>query len=136
MHIIENPPVKRLMPLQEMLERERAPGIVDIWVCVKPYYLAIEHDGDIVGVASISMGEDVAEIYKIYVLPNHRRSGFGKALFGETLNRLFNSGISEILVETASAEGFALVKSSASNFQLVEYGPDKYGIQLNVRTDT
>lgn len=131
MRIIENPPNTELQKLQEVLEKERPEGIVDIWVCLDPFYLALENSGSIVGVASISLGDEVAEIYKIYVSPNHRRSGIAKQLFNEALQRFRQHGIKEVFVETASEAGFLWLNAVASGMKINSYGGNKYSFQLD-----
>lgn len=130
MQIIENPPNIELQKLQDILEKERPEGIVDIWVCLDPFYLALKSEGSIVGVASISLGYEVAEIYKIYVSPCHRRSGVAKQLFNEALQRFRQKGIKEVFVEVASEAGFLWLNSVVSGMKINSYGENKYSFQL------
>ncbi len=131
MRIIENPPNTELQKLQEVLEKERPEGIIDIWVCLDPFYLALENSGSIVGVASISLGDEVAEIYKIYVSPSHRRSGFAKQLFNEALQRLRQRGIKRVFVEIASEAGFLWLTAVVSEIKIDSYDGSKYSFQLD-----
>ena len=130
MQIIENPPMAGLDELQDILIRESPGGIVDIWVCINPLYVAAEHGGSIVGVASISMAGDAAEIYKIYVAPSQRRRGVAKKLFNEALLRLRRHGIKEVFLEMASEAGLALLQAVVLDHQIRKYDDKKYGIQL------
>lgn len=123
--------MSRLYELQDILTKERPGGIVDIWVCVNPVYLAVEHVGSIIGVASISIADDAAEIYKIYVAPSQRRAGIAKKLFNEALLRLRSHGIKEVFVEIASEAGLALLRAVVSGHQLHNHGDCKYGIRLD-----
>ena len=130
MEIIENPSIEALQKLQEILEKERPGGIVDIWVCIKPYYLAVEHAGSIIGVASISLGCVEAEIYKIYVSPSYRRQGVARRLFDEALLRFRQYGIKEVLVETASQAGRQWFQSVTLDQRVECMCDDKYSFQL------
>ncbi len=131
MQIIENPPKTALQNLQEVLEKERPEGIVDIWVCFNPFYLAVECAGSIVGVASISLGDDAAEIYKLYVAPDHRRSGVARKLFDEALNFFCQHGINEVFVEIASEAGRLWFQSATSGLVVNHYYDNKYSFQLD-----
>lgn len=131
MRIIENPSDTALQKLQEVLEKESPEGIVDIWCLIQPFYLAAEDAGSIVGVASISWGDDCAEIYKIYVAPHYRRGGIAKQLFGEALQRFRQNGIKQIVVETASEAGFSLLRSVTNGMHVDDLHDNKYIIQLD-----
>jgi N-acetylglutamate synthase-like GNAT family acetyltransferase len=131
MQIIENPPKTALQNLQEVLEKERPEGIVDIWVCVNPFYLAVECAGSIVGVASISLGDDAAEIYKLYVAPDHRRSGVARKLFDNALNFFCQHGIKEVFVETTSEAGRLWFQSATSGLDVNHYYDNKYSFRLD-----
>ena len=131
MQIIENPPKTALQNLQEVLEKERPEGIVDIWVCVNPFYLAVECAGSIVGVASISLGDDAAEIYKLYVAPDHRRSGVARKLFDKALNFFCQHGIKEVFVETTSEAGRLWFQSATSGLDVNHYYDNKYSFRLD-----
>ena len=131
MRIIENPPNSELQKLQEVLEKERPEGIVDIWVACYPFYLAVENADSIVGVASICLGCESAEIYKIYVEPCHRRSGVAKQLFNEALQRFRQNGIKEVFVETASEAGFLWLKSVTQGIKLDHHFGNKHSFRLD-----
>ncbi len=131
MRIIENPPDAELQKLQKVLEKERPEGIVDIWVCVNPFYLAVEHAGSIVGVAAISLGGDVAEIHKIYVSPFHRRSGVARQLFDEAIQRFRQYKIREVFVEIASKAGGLWLQSATSEMQVDHHYDNKYSFRLD-----
>lgn len=133
MRIIENPPKAELQKLQEVLEKERPEGIADIWVCFNPFYLAVEHAGSIVGVAAISSIGDVAEIYKIYVAPFHRRSGVARQLFDEALQRFRQHKIREVFVEIASEAGFLWLQSATSGMHLDHHYDNKYSFRLAIK---
>ncbi len=96
---IENPSFEELQKIQDQLSFEKGLGIEDIWCSLNPYYLLAEKSGKNVGVLSISVGEEFAEIYKLYVPKEHRRKGVGRALFDHAVTVLRLRGIKKIGIE-------------------------------------
>lgn len=99
MNFIHNSDVEQLCSLQECLDADYGNGIRDIWVIVRPYYIAVVEDGKIVGVVSISLGSDASEIYKLYVMPSYARRGLGTALVNEALRFLSELKVPEVYLE-------------------------------------
>ncbi|MEH6393933.1 GNAT family N-acetyltransferase [Pseudoalteromonas sp.] len=103
--IIENPPVGVLNKVQEQLSFEQGLGIVDIWCCLNPSYLLAVESGENAGVLSLSVGDEMAEVYKLYVPKGHRRKGVGRALFNHAVSLLREQEIKEIGIETVGDSG-------------------------------
>ena len=114
--IIENPPTEELYKVQVQLSSEKDLGIVDIWCPVNPSYLLAVESGKNVGVLSISVGEELAEVYKLYVPKEHRRMGVGRALFDHAVSLLRMRGIKQIGIE-AVGDSHSFWKEIISNYQ-------------------
>jgi ribosomal protein S18 acetylase RimI-like enzyme len=130
-NIIENPSESALRQLQDILASERPGGIVDIWVNFSPFYLAAEHDGSIIGVASLSVHDTAAEIYKLYVAPSHRRSGVAGKLFHGAIHRMRRSGKAEVHIEVTSEAGRSFFEALNLEYNVQEIDQGKYVIQLD-----
>lgn len=134
MRIIEDPSREDLQKLQDILEKNRQEGIHDIWAVISPWYLAMEHDGVIVGVISVSFyGNEAAEIYKIYVHPAYRRNGVARALFREALRRFCRLGIKQVFFEASSEAGLRFLQSETAGMKVDRNGYDKYIILLDCK---
>lgn len=102
-----SPSKSKLQAIQDQLDKERDQGIRDIWVCVSPCYLAVEEDGVLVGVASLSLGTDACELYKLYVPSVHRGKGIASSLVEKAIEISKNIGASELQIEIAGeSRGF------------------------------
>lgn len=101
MKFIKSPSQLQLNELQTQLEKNPEHGIVDIWVCIEPFYLLAEENGESIGVASISLGNEAYELYKLYVSKIHRGKGIGTALVNEIIEIAKQNDVSEILIEIA-----------------------------------
>lgn len=114
--IIENPPVSELNKVQEQLSFEQGLGIVDIWCSLNPSYLLAVESGENAGVLSLSVGNELAEVYKLYVPKAHRRKGIGRALFNHAVSLLREQGIKEIGIE-AVGDSHLFWNEIISNFR-------------------
>lgn len=129
MKIIESPSEEQLNQLQEVLGNEQNAGIVDIFGPMVSVYLGAEDAGSLVGVASISLWEECAELYKLYVAPSHRRRGIGRALAEATIEYLKVRNIRELDVEI-SGRSRDFWESFASRFEILWYSHEKFGITV------
>jgi GNAT superfamily N-acetyltransferase len=66
-----------------------------------------EIDGDLVGMARITVKGDLAELDKLFVEPTHLRSGGGRALFDWAKNAARQAGATTLVIESdPNASGF------------------------------
>lgn len=130
MKINEDPTERQLKDLQKILSGERDAGIVDIWSVLDPLYMVAEEDGNAIGVATISMGDDIAELYKLYVVPTHRGKGVGGKLVENVVARVRDRNVEELIVEIAG-NGADFWERWKARYQTTDYGSDKFGMLLN-----
>jgi GNAT superfamily N-acetyltransferase len=131
MRIIENPTDRQLNDLQKVLENDPGVGIVDIWTMTSPFYLVAEDGGVAVGVASTSLGEGVAELYKLYVVPSYRGKQVGRQLVDYVIRKLRARYVEELIVEIAG-DSYGFWQKLAWEYQLNDYGPGKFGMLINM----
>jgi len=129
MKIIENPSEEQLHQLQEVLSNEQNVGIVDIYGVMVSVYLGAEDASALAGVASISLGEECAELYKLYVVPSRRGDGIGRALAEATIEYLRARNIRELNVEISGrSRGFW--EKFASRYETQWYSSEKFGVMV------
>lgn len=128
--IIVNPPETNLFDIREILSTDTEREITDILVSINPFYIVAEDGGCTVGIASISMGDGAAELYKMYVSPLYRRRGVAQALFIELLRVLRNRNIEELYVETITSAGRAFLQAVTSEFEVQHLHGDKFSVLI------
>lgn len=129
MKIIEGPSEEQLSRLQEVLGNEKDAGIVDIFGPMVSVYLGAVDADSLVGVASISLGEECAELYKLYVIPSNRRKGIGRTLAEATVEYLRVRNIRELNVEIVGRSRH-FWESFASDFEILWYSHEKFRIAI------
>jgi GNAT superfamily N-acetyltransferase len=129
MQIIENPSDEQLRKLQEVLRGERLTGIVDIFGVAVSVYLGAEVAGSLVGVASIQIGTEEAELYKLYVIPTYRGKGIGRALVETSIEYLRARNIREVNVEI-SGDSYGFWQSITADRNIEWYADEKFGISV------
>lgn len=115
-----SPSDSQLKAIQNQLEQEKFQGIRDIWVCISPYYFGVEENNLLIGVASMSLGSEACELYKLYVPISHRGKGVASSLVKKAIEISKNHGAHELYVQTAGdSRGFweKIVKNE--NFELI-----------------
>ncbi|WP_323939497.1 GNAT family N-acetyltransferase [Aeromonas caviae] len=103
MDIIEDNNREMLKKIQSTLDSENKlkndVGIADIWHTLgNPRYFIAIADNKPIAVATLH-GYDEPELYKLYVIPSHRRKNVAKSLVEHVINNLSQNGINELFVE-------------------------------------
>ena len=100
-----SPSESQLKLIQDQLEKEENQGIHDIWVCISPYYFGIEENNKLVGVASMSLGNEACELYKLYVPYTHRGKGIASELVKKAVEISKKRGAKDLYIEIAGNSG-------------------------------
>lgn len=102
-----SPSDSQLESIQNQLEQEEYLGIRDIWVCINPYYFGMEENNKLIGVASMILGSEACELYKLYVPCSHRGKGIASSLVKKAVEISKNNGAHELYVEiSGNSSGF------------------------------
>lgn len=78
------------------------------------------------GYVSLSVAGDVADVVRVAVHPDHRRSGLGRALLDAALDAATAAGVERVLLEVAHDNAAALGLYAAAGFADVSRRPDYY----------
>jgi GNAT superfamily N-acetyltransferase len=71
------------------------------------HFKVAEIDGDLVGMAQVTIKGDIAELDKLFVEPTHLRSGGGRVLFDWAKNTARQAGATTLVIESdPDASGF------------------------------
>lgn len=133
MRFVHPAPKHYLNYLQEILNANPEPGIANILVnrspISKPYYIVAEDAGLAVGVASINCGEELCELYKLYVVPSSKGKGIGTALVVKVLEILRQRNVKTLAIEMAEGS-FPFWQKFAETHPLEPFYDNKYFYQL------
>ena len=114
------PSDSQLKAIQNQLEQEEYQGISDIWVCMSPYYFGVEESTMLIGVASMSLGNEACELYKLYVPISHRGKGVASSLVKKAIEISKNHGTHELYVQIAgNSRGFWEKVVKNENIELI-----------------
>lgn len=98
--------------------------------------------GDVVGVVALRHVEDVADLDRVIVRPDHRRGGLGRRLVGAGLAWAREAGAERVLLEVAAINAPARALYDACGFTRIAerahyYGPGQTALVLEapVRAD-
>ncbi|MGV6475000.1 GNAT family N-acetyltransferase [Azotobacter vinelandii] len=130
MRIIENPPNHQLIKLQEVLSKDTEAGIDDIWGTLVFDYIGAEDNGVLVGVASVSLNDEFAEIYKLYVAPSQRGKGIGSLILERTIQYVRERGVRALGVEIAG-NSYSFWEKATSNYRIKKYSDTKFEIIIS-----
>lgn len=64
-----------------------------------PFFLVAEEDGHVVGFAHATFMGEKADLHRIYLEPDHQRSGIGSALYEEVERKLSDKAVERIELE-------------------------------------
>ncbi|AOR59234.1 GNAT family N-acetyltransferase [Pectobacterium parmentieri] len=103
MKIINNPPEVVLQKIQKILTKENedtkpSVGIVDLGGsdgCL--HYVALDDDEEPIGAATLQFE---SELYKLYVVPLHRKNKVAEGLVKHVMEIVKQKGESELFIET------------------------------------
>ncbi len=84
------------------------------------HYLVAEDDGRVLGHAVASLAGDIAELQRIAVAGEHRRSGIASALLDEVLVLATTGGADRVLLEVREDNTAALAFYAARDFVEVD----------------
>lgn len=133
MRFIHPAPQHYLDYLQETLNANPEPGIVDIWVKCNPYcsgyYIVAEEAGSAVGVAGLNLGDELCELFKLYVAPSSKGKGIGTALVDKVLEILRERNVKTLAIEMAEGS-FPFWQKFAETHPLEPFYDNKYFFQL------
>lgn len=115
MRIIYTADETLVFPLQTELKKSltgKGDGITelvdppDIRDRYNTHYMVATHDGYPIGSATIRIGNEQCELYKLYVSPEFRRHSVGTTLFRHVIRHMRRIGMTEMKVQAqpASAE--------------------------------
>ncbi|BEP42985.1 GNAT family N-acetyltransferase [Variovorax sp. V15] len=131
MQFNESPTIEQLRELQKLLsENLEKNGIQNIYGEDDPFYLLAEDAGVSLGIATINLGSEEAELYKLYVPPTHARKGVGTALVKKAIEILQKNQIKELHIEIAG-ESHDFWNRIVENREIRIYAPNKFGILLD-----
>ncbi|MBE8991259.1 GNAT family N-acetyltransferase [Nostoc sp. LEGE 12450] len=98
--------------------------------------LLAQYEAQIVGCACLrKIGEDVGEIKRMYVSPEFRRKGIGRALLGTIVNKASSIGYSKIRLDSAPFAKEAHTLYRVYGFQDIEPYLEKIEIPLEHRAN-
>jgi len=120
---------EQLSKIQWILDKNPEPGIVDIRASFNSSSIVAEETGSILGVATIIWGDDASELYKLYVVPNHKRKGVGTALANKTIDILKEHNVKELLIEIAG-ESRPFWENFILNHRTINFDYDKFSIAI------
>lgn len=131
MRIINDPSPQQLAVLQSELDEENNVGIVDIYGPLISFYLAVEDDDSILGVAGISFeeGDDSAELYKLYVAPSHRSKGVSTFLLKKTIDFLVKKNVKELYIESTD-KSLSFWRKILTGYKSNDYCDNKFSILI------
>jgi len=89
--------------------------------------LLAEEDGAATGFASAAVVADVADLTRIAVTPAARRSGLGRALLTDLVERVAGLGAERMMLEVADTNEAALALYRAAGFAEITRRRDYYG---------
>jgi ribosomal-protein-alanine N-acetyltransferase len=95
-----------------------APGLAGDLPTVR--FLVAESDDEVVGHAVVSLAGDIAELQRISVAPERRRSGVASALLGRALDLGVESRADRMLLEVRADNAGALAFYGARDFVEVD----------------
>lgn len=90
------------------------------------HYLVAERDGAVAGYAVASVAGDIAELQRIAVRPDARRSGLASALLDEVVTLSRAGGADRLLLEVRDTNAGALAFYAARGFVEVDRRPRYY----------
>ena len=122
-------PQAQLEALQEILNANPEPGIDDIWVTWNPRYIVAEDASLVVGVAGLSWGDDLCELFKLYVPPSSKRKGVGTALVDKTMEILRENHVAALGIEVVEGS-FPFWEKIAEIYPIEHYYDNKYIFHL------
>lgn len=130
MHAVRVTTREQLCSLQEKLDSEENIGIMDIFGNNIDHYLSLKYEGKSIGMAAIiADGNEIAEIFKLYILPEYRKNKYGLYLLREVINRLQRQGFKEIFVETTlNSEKFW--EKAKAQYRTKQYDWNKFAILI------
>lgn len=79
-------------------------------------YVAIEHDGELVGYAGLDLGED-AQVMTIGVAPAHRRQGHARRMLGHLVDLARQHGSRAVLLEVRASDPGAQALYAQTGFE-------------------
>lgn len=92
-------------------------------------YLAVLND-EVIGLVSINQQRDEASIFGFGIVPEYRSKGYGKELLHLIIDRLWQTGITEIMIDVNSENAHALELYKKSGFY-IEVAFDYYRIKVS-----
>lgn len=90
------------------------------------HYLVVREIGEVVAYAVVSVAGDVAELQRIAVDPDHRRSGHATRLLADVVRRAAADGAARLLLEVREDNAAALAFYAASGFAELDRRPRYY----------
>ncbi|NYF98950.1 ribosomal protein S18-alanine N-acetyltransferase [Janibacter cremeus] len=91
-------------------------------------YLLAEDEGGVIGYAGLDHGGEVSDVMTIAVLPRTRRTGLGRRLLEELVDRSVRAGAQRLLLEVREDNAAARKLYAARGFELLAtrrgYYPD------------
>jgi GNAT superfamily N-acetyltransferase len=110
LELIVNPAKTHLDALQDVLHKKRD-VISDIWAQKNPFirkviYILALVDGQPAGVATLNIGEVCGEIHKLYVAPDFKLRGVGRALFLKAIEVLREEKMEEFHLDIHGGVAF------------------------------
>lgn len=83
-------------------------------------YLLAEDEGGVAGYAGLDHGGEVSDIMTIAVLPRTRRTGLGRRLLEELVDRSVHAGAQRLLLEVREDNTAARALYAARGFELLQ----------------
>lgn len=83
-------------------------------------YLLVEDEGGTLGYAGLDHGGEVSDVMTIAVLPRARRTGLGRRLLDELVERSLRAGADRLLLEVRADNDAARGLYAARGFQLLQ----------------
>jgi GNAT superfamily N-acetyltransferase len=123
-------PPAQLDALQEILNANPEPDIVDIWANWNPRYIVAEDAGSVAGVAGLNWGNDLCELHKLYVPPSSKRKGIGTALVLKVMEVLRENNVPSLGIEVMEGSR-PFWEKFAENYPIEHYYDNKYIFHLS-----
>lgn len=83
-------------------------------------YLLAEDEGGVAGYAGLDHGGEVSDVMTIAVLPRARRTGLGRRLLDELVDRSVRAGAQRLLLEVREDNAAARALYAARGFELLQ----------------